>query len=370
MAVYDQEIVDATPQYLQTKSYSAQKFRNWFADIVQAGVFGDTDFAFSLLSGMNYRMGPGKAYVLGQQVADQGMYRVVSLANADLTIPAAHATLPRLDQIILRVMDNTHDGSGFNEARIETVPGNATSGATLDNRDGAANLASLGEASKNVLLLYDYLIPAAASSLTLGNARRKIDLARIGFGTLPDTIPLLTVAQFQALRNFPDGMEVYVLADASAGVIFHLRYRAAASTHKWEVIGAPALTAEVTNSEALGSAAVWVNLPTAGPSIVIPLAGDYEVDGGARGQVAYLNGGTVLAGLAIGDTTPFDYGQEGATDPNNPSSTIGNWGTPQIPLKRKTFAMNDVLKLRYQTTPVAGSFADRKISARPIRVSQ
>lgn len=273
MAVYDQEVVDAAPQYLQTKSYSAQRFRTWFADLVQAGVFSDTDWALSLLGSLAYRIAAGKAYVPGLQVADQGMYRMVSLANADLAVGAGHATLPRLDQVILRVMDNTHDGAGFNEGRIETVPGTATAGATLDNRNGAQNLATLGEASKNVLLLYDILMPAAATSISGGNVRRRAQLARIGFGALADPIPILTVAEFQALRDFPDSMEVYLLVDATNRLMWHLRYNASGSTYKWEVAGSATELMVSSDAQVLGSS-IGTSL---GTSIPVPVPGEYHV---------------------------------------------------------------------------------------------
>jgi hypothetical protein len=104
----------------------------------------------------------GTAYVPGGNIADQGLYRVrqdypqTVLPN---TNPAAY---PRLDQIIVRVMDDSADASGFNQARIECVPGNPTPGATISNRLGAANLDSLTEKSKSYLHLADVLVPGTA----------------------------------------------------------------------------------------------------------------------------------------------------------------------------------------------------------------
>jgi len=362
MAVYDQEVVDVAPQYLQTKSYSAQKFRTWFADLCQPGVFSDADWALSLLGGLAYRIAVGKAYVPGLQVADQGMYRMVSLTNADLAVPTGHASLPRLDQVILRVMDNTHDGSGFNEGRIETVPGTATSGATLDNRSGAANLTTLGEASKNVLLLYDILMPAAASSISGGNVRRRAVLAKIGFGTLPKTIPYLTVAQFQALRDFPDGMEVYIIADASAGLIWHVRYNAAGGSYKWEIIGSPPpLNAEVTaNESTIGS---YADLTTVGPSIALPLSGDYDVEIGFRtvDNLVYMSyaiggSGAVDADAVVGSVT-FTSGTGVVQD------------SVYRP-RRKTGLTAVSLVAKYKNVGTSAQAGTRWMRVTPIRVSQ
>lgn len=365
MAVYDQEIVDASPQYLQTKSYAAQKWRTWFADLAKDGVFSDSDFAITLLGGLAYRISSGKAYILGQQVADQGMYRMSSLANADLAVGAGHASLPRLDQVILRVMDNTHDGSGFNEGRIETVPGTATAGATLDNRSGAANLATLGEASKNVHLLYDILMPAAASSISAGNVRRRAQLARIGFGSMPDTIPLLTVAQFQALRDFPDGMEVYVLVDVTQRILWHLRYNASGGTYKWEAVGAQIpLFSEIATLEST-TGVVYDNMTTFGPSFTLPLPGDYDIEIGGLGNFA--GAGTALMSYVIGATAADDadsikVGVAGAGSP------VGNSGFSRP--RRKAGLGAVAITAKYKNSGSSASMEKRWLRAWPIRVSQ
>jgi hypothetical protein len=83
-------------------------------------------------------------------------------------------------------------------------------------------------------------------------------------------IPLVT-----SLPASPvDGQEVYYLADATNGIIWHLRYRAAsASAYKWEVLGGPPLR---------GFYATVENFPTVwgsgNPAILVPLAGEYDVE--------------------------------------------------------------------------------------------
>jgi hypothetical protein len=376
MPVYDQEIVDTTPLYLQSKSYSAQKDRTWFTDLASAGVFTDTDFLLSLLGGLAYRMSAGKAYVLGQQVADQGMYRVVSLSNFDLVVPAGHATLPRLDQVILRVMDNTHDGAGFNEARIETVPGTATSGATLANRSGATPLTTLGEASKNVLLLYDILMPAAASSISGGNVARKVALSVIGKGTLRLVEEeLITVAQFSALTNLYDGQEARILVDATAGIVWTVKYRpASASSYKWEVIDASEIHAAVEGADTAGSGGVsWGNLATVGPSVAVPLAGEYDVEWGAAMSTGW-DGSNNTSG-------PCNMGLSGAgfTAATAPSISIGGYMSPSTTQGgsasrkiRKALTVATITA-KYNAGNSSGNataFAQRFLSIRPVRISQ
>lgn len=177
MAVYPQAVLSPDPLWLQTKSYDARSLRKPFADLLSPGVEDVSSFNVSINSGLQLSIAAGTAYVPGLNVADQGMYRVYTTAAVLVTAQAHHATLPRLDQVIIRVMDSTHDASGFNEARIEIVPGTPTSGATLTNRSGAANLTTLGEASKNVLHLFDVLVPAGSGAVTLRDKRVNARLA-------------------------------------------------------------------------------------------------------------------------------------------------------------------------------------------------
>jgi hypothetical protein len=89
------------------------------------------------------------------------------------------------------------------------------------------------------------------------------------------TIPLVT-----ALPSNPvDGQEVYFqdAAMATAGIMWHVRYRAAAvGSYKWEVIGGSSLFAESTAGQT-------VTVPTiVPPQLVLPLAGEYTVGWGGR----------------------------------------------------------------------------------------
>jgi hypothetical protein len=89
-----------------------------------------------------------------------------------------------------------------------------------------------------------------------------------------------------------DGQVVDYLADATAGIIWRFRYRtAAAGSYKWEFIGGPAMTDEITTQESTSSTTL-TNLATVGPSITVPLAGDYLIELGAN-----------ISGLATSDTT-------------------------------------------------------------------
>lgn len=84
-----------------------------------------------------------------------------------------------------------------------------------------------------------------------------------------------------------DGQEVYYVADATNGVLWHLRYNAGSgSAYKWEYVGGPPLTAEVATIQTTNSNA-YADLATVGPQLTLPLTGDYDFAFGAKveGQV-------------------------------------------------------------------------------------
>jgi hypothetical protein len=273
-------------------------------------------------------------------------------------------------------MDNTHDGAGFNEARIETVPGTATSGATLANRSGAANLTTLGEASKNVLLLYDILMPAAASSISGGNVARKTPLSVMGKGTLRLVEEeLISVAQFSALTNLYDGQEARILVDATAGIIWTVKYRpASAHANKWEVIDASEIHAAVETSEGVGAGGLTMgNLATVGPSVAVPLAGEYDVEWGSYMATGW-DGSNVssgpcwvsLSGAGFTAATSVSVSVGGTMA----SSTI-QAASPSRKIRKALTVATITAKYQAGNSSGAGStFAQRFLSIRPIRISQ
>jgi hypothetical protein len=113
------------------------------------------------------------AVIQGDSVSFQSLYPVPPHSGViNETISAAHATLPRIDSIILELKDNAHDASGSNLAQTRVLTGTATSGATLDNRTGAVAL------PVNALLLADVLVGAAVSSITNAVIRDRRKWAR------------------------------------------------------------------------------------------------------------------------------------------------------------------------------------------------
>jgi hypothetical protein len=105
-----------------------------------------------------------------------------------------------------------------------------------------------------------------------------------------------------------DGQEVYYLADAANGIVWHLRYRAASSSpYKWECVAGAALIAEVgAGGTVIGS--IYA-LPSGSiAAVALPLAGDYEVQ-------VFGNVQTSATGMAV-FATPAVNANPDAIDAN------------------------------------------------------
>src|SRR4051812_20323941 len=94
-------------------------------------------------------------------------------------------------------------------------------------------------------------------------------------------VPLVT-----SLPTSPvDGQVIDYLADATNGVVWHLRYRlASASIYKWEYVGGPALVTETTpagDDSTTSTTYVALATPT---TLALPLAGDYDIETSCHGR--------------------------------------------------------------------------------------
>lgn len=161
-----------------------------------------------------------------------------------------------------------------------------------------------------------------------------------------------------------DGQEIYYQADVTNGVVWHLRYRAGASTYKWECLGGARLRAGVTASNAWTSPAAfaWQNAP-GGPAVTLPLAGEYELD---------WNGAAVVTSPTA--VTDFRMSITGHPTGNVPSG--GGAHAQNVVINAKGSALitataGQVVTLQVATVIATCAFAlyDRIIWARPIRVA-
>jgi hypothetical protein len=162
-----------------------------------------------------------------------------------------------------------------------------------------------------------------------------------------------------------NGQEFYYVADATNGIIWHLRYRAAsASAHKWEFIGGAPLRAAIATDEAFPEG-LWADAVTVGPQLTVPLAGDYNYFMEAD---LYVNGaGTTLVNAVVGINVVGTI-QDGAY------SMVTSGGLTSTTARHGALigrATSDLIKLQYNIPAAAGGSAHvrlRELQLTPVRV--
>jgi hypothetical protein len=160
----------------------------------------------------------------------------------------------------------------------------------------------------------------------------------------------------------PNDGDLWILpADATNGVMWQFRYRAAsASTYKWEFVGgAPAhpmvATAENTTST------LYADLATVGPSFTLPRNGDYIIEIGAQvaGNVALRAG----ISYSIGGT---------AASTADEASTVTSAGAAELRTQRsqrKDGLTAVAIVMKYYVNANTGTFSNRFMKVTPVRVS-
>ena len=166
--------------------------------------------------------------------------------------------------------------------------------------------------------------------------------------------PLLTSLPTTAV----DTDEIRFLADAAAGVVWHLKYDAA--TARWRYLGGPPLFAEIATSES-STSGTYAALATAGPSIVLPLAGDYDVEIGCR-VLSTTNAAEAHMSYDIGATAASDADHVMQRQPDGVNSAVFTGSRK----RRKTGLAAVTLTAKYRGT---STFANRWMSATPVRLS-
>ncbi|WP_432114011.1 hypothetical protein [Streptomyces sp. S1] len=93
----------------------------------RSGIVPGTGGLAVSLSGSTITIGAGVALVY---YPGEGVFRVPMVSSSTRTLTAAHATLPRIDLVYLRVWCHSVDASGLNEADVVYLPGTASSTPT------------------------------------------------------------------------------------------------------------------------------------------------------------------------------------------------------------------------------------------------
>lgn len=180
----------------------------------------------------------------------------------------------------------------------------------------------------------------------------------------------VTPAQFAALTPV-DGDEAYVIIDAAAGVIWHMRYNAgSASAYKWEFLGG----ADLTQDTLLGGgfpfsgftqigATGWFYSNSA-PKFTAPRAGQYQVRWNASLHSVLAAGSQFSFGIGnvTASVAPIGNSRRDVHTPSNPAE--------EIPLSEviATCASGDVI-VPLQGTGSASSWGDVFMSVKPVRIS-
>jgi hypothetical protein len=197
-----------------------------------------------------------------------------------------------------------------------------------------------------------------------------------GTGSDPVQLPLITsVAAFFAITP-TDKQEIYFLADATNGVIWHLRYRAFLadgvtpnpSPYKWEYVGGGPLTSEIVTSQTRTASTAYTDLATVGPSILLPLAGDYMFEMAAQLITPNTAQTVAFAALAINGVVPTAGLNADAMAYENPAAAF-SYATGSREMKRTITAAGNIAKLMYANEgSVTGSYSNRTLRATPVRV--
>jgi hypothetical protein len=166
-----------------------------------------------------------------------------------------------------------------------------------------------------------------------------------------------------ALPSSPENGDQCVLTDSLTAPTYSwlLQYVSAKSTNKWQFIGGSPLVAEVATSQTSSSTS-YAALATVGPSITVPVAGDYLVGIGAF----FLNAVTGQVGRMS-----YDIGGTGAVDADAiygadiASSPLGPGHLSRIQKKSLTAV---ALVSKYKTNTGTYTWADRWMHLTPVAV--
>jgi hypothetical protein len=160
-----------------------------------------------------------------------------------------------------------------------------------------------------------------------------------------------------------DGDEVYFLASEPNSIVWHLRYRANLNSfYKWECVGGNGLMHEIQPQETTSST-TYADLATVGPTIVVPLAGDFRVGFGCKagGSVAtavqFMSLKIATAATADIDGLPLqppgaNYVAAGQSARTRDINLVSRFNT---------------VKCQYKTNTGLADFQNRWMEIRPIR---
>jgi hypothetical protein len=161
-----------------------------------------------------------------------------------------------------------------------------------------------------------------------------------------------------------DGQEA-ILVDSLTNPTYQWRFRynaGSTSPYKWEFIGgADAVVTNIT-AESTTTVGSWLDLATVGPRVIVPRAGEYDVQTGAGGYHSVASA-TIWISSYIGTATAGS-GQGTLCPAANQRVNF------LVKSERWTLAAGDDIRMRYHnSTAGTASWIDRAIRVKPVRVS-
>ena len=121
--------------------------------LIKAGVPTETDLAVTPGTGLALNVAAGRVWIPSTAGV---LVQHIRPSTGTVTVTAAHGSLPRYDQVVATFNDGL-------APTITVLAGVATSGATLDNRTGAATLAANQVRLWGVLVVATFTGPFSAS---------------------------------------------------------------------------------------------------------------------------------------------------------------------------------------------------------------
>jgi hypothetical protein len=198
--------------------------------------------------------------------------------------------------------------------------------------------------------------PRGSEEIDVVNALTAI-VDAVNAGTGPAVVASLPLAPV-------DGQEIYYLASAASGVVWHLKYRAAsASAYKWEFVGGGPLSSYVFDPGSVTTDPVAFNrvILATGPTVIAPLAGDYVVEATISARTtavahndyrAHIMNGVTAVATALGS-----------------SYASSAWHNLSL-RSRDTYAASASIRLGYSASVVSLglAFLESSLFVRPVRV--
>lgn len=166
-----------------------------------------------------------------------------------------------------------------------------------------------------------------------------------------------------------DGTEVYYGADTTSGAIWHLRFRSASAGPKWEYVGGSSLI----NSVGDGTIAVGINhssttyaalTGSAGPTITLPVPGDYIVELGFSGYSGNTGAQTIMS-YDIGGTQAQDADAVLHWESNAAANIVMTHHRNRL----KTALPATPLTSKYRVSTATSVYWNRYLQVTPVRVN-